>query len=164
MDRTLLIDRGLAEKADMGWQRRLGAHDAALALEAFEQRGFLAADIGARADAQFDVEVEARALDVLAEPARFVRLFDRGLKHLGDDRIFRAQIDIALGAADGVAADGHALDERERIALHDHAIGEGAGIAFVGVDDDIFLTGRTIRHRLPLDAGREARAAAAAKA
>ena len=48
-------------------QRRLGAHDAALALEAFEQRGLLAADIGAGAHAQFDVEGEIRAAHVLAE-------------------------------------------------------------------------------------------------
>ena len=37
-------------------QRRLGAHLPALALEALEQRGLLAADIGAGADAHLDVE------------------------------------------------------------------------------------------------------------
>ena len=49
-------DGGLAEQALVRGQRRLGAHLPALAFEAFEQRGFLAADIGARADADFDVE------------------------------------------------------------------------------------------------------------
>ena len=37
-------------------QRRLGADQAARALEAFQQRGFLAADIGAGADPHFEVE------------------------------------------------------------------------------------------------------------
>ena len=40
-------------------QRGLRAHLAALALQAFQQRGFLAADIGAGADALLDVEGSA---------------------------------------------------------------------------------------------------------
>jgi hypothetical protein len=41
-------------------QRRLGADDAAAAFEAFQQRGFLAADIGPRADADFKIEIFRR--------------------------------------------------------------------------------------------------------
>ena len=50
------------------------------------------------------------------------------------------------------------------IAFHDHAVGEGAAIAFVGVADDIFLLRRRRRHGPPFDAGGEACAAAAAQA
>ena len=39
-------------------QRRFGAYDAALAFEAFEQRRLLAADIGAGALADFQIERE----------------------------------------------------------------------------------------------------------
>ena len=60
---------GLPNRPVMRGQRRLGAHDAALALEAFEQRGLLAADIGAGADAQLDVEGETGAAHILAENA-----------------------------------------------------------------------------------------------
>ena len=50
-------------------QRRLGANDAAAALEAFQERGFLAADIGAGADADFQIEAVAGAADPRAEIA-----------------------------------------------------------------------------------------------
>ena len=78
-------------------------------------------------------------------------------------RIFGADVDVALGGADGDARDRHALDHDEGIAFHDHAVGKGAAVAFVGVADDVFAVGAGLRHRLPLDAGREAGAAAAAQ-
>jgi hypothetical protein len=53
--------RRLAEQALQRGQRRLGAHDAALAFDGFEQRGFFAADIGAGADPHFQVERLAAA-------------------------------------------------------------------------------------------------------
>ena len=53
---TLLMTVGLPNRPWMRRQRRLGAHDAALAFEAVQQRGFLAADIGAGADADLHVE------------------------------------------------------------------------------------------------------------
>jgi hypothetical protein len=49
-------------------QRRLGADLAALAFEAVEQRGLLAADIGAGADA--DLDVEGGRARLAPEPAR----------------------------------------------------------------------------------------------
>ena len=78
-------------------------------------------------------------------------------------RIFRADVDVALAGADRDAGDGHAFDHHEGIALHDHAVGEGAAVAFVGVADDVFLFGAGLRHGLPFYAGREAGAAAAAQ-
>ena len=60
--RQHVVDDGrLVEQAVDRRQRRLGAHHAAAAFKAFEQGGFLAADIGAGADAQFNVEGMARA-------------------------------------------------------------------------------------------------------
>jgi hypothetical protein len=56
------------------------------------------------------------------------------------------------------------FDQAERIAFHQHAIGERPGIAFVGVAGDVLLTGWRVGHRLPLDAGRKRRAAPAAEA
>ena len=56
-EREHVVDHGrLAEQALDRRQRRLGAHFAALALERVEQRGLLAADIGARADADLAAE------------------------------------------------------------------------------------------------------------
>ena len=66
-------DGGLAEQARDGGQRRLGAHHAAFAFQAFQQGGFLAADIGARARAHFQVELAAAAMHVAAQPANAAR-------------------------------------------------------------------------------------------
>ena len=52
----------------------------------------------------------------------------------------------------------------ERVALHQHPVGEGAAVALVGVAADELQLVDAVEHRLPLDAGREARAAAAAQA
>ena len=68
------------------------------------------------------------------------------------------------GRADGDAGNGHAFDQNERIAFHDHAVGERAAVAFVGIADDVFLFGLGLRHGAPFDAGQETGAAAAAQA
>ena len=54
-------------------------------------------------------------------------------------RIFGADIDVALGGADRDAGNRHAFDQHEGIAFHDHAVGEGAAVALVGIADDVFL-------------------------
>ena len=77
-ERDDVVDDGrLAEQALVRRQRRLGAHLAALAFEAFEQRRLLAADIGAGAHAHFEVEGVVRAGDVRAEHAAAPRRGDR---------------------------------------------------------------------------------------
>ena len=79
-------------------------------------------------------------------------------------RVFAAHIDITLRGAHRMGGDGHALDQLKRVALHRHAVGEGAAVALVGVADDVFAGAGGSRHRLPLDARREPRAAAPAQA
>src|SRR5690606_12157500 len=56
-------DCRLAEEALDGRQRRLVPNQAALAFEALEQRGLFAADVGAGAEADIDVEGLAAADD-----------------------------------------------------------------------------------------------------
>ncbi len=77
--------------------------------------------------------------------------------------IFRAEVDVAAGGADGESGNGHALDQDEGIAFHDHAVGVGAAVAFVRVADDIFLVVRRVKNGSPFDPGGETRAAAPAK-
>ena len=79
-------------------------------------------------------------------------------------RIFGADVDVALAGADRDTGDRHPFDQDERIAFDQHAIREGAGVAFVGIADNVFLWRRRLRHRAPLDTGREAGAAAPAQA
>jgi hypothetical protein len=63
-----VVDRGRAAiKARTSRERRLEARLALLAFQAFDHRGFFAADIGARAAVDEDVEIIARAAGVLAD-------------------------------------------------------------------------------------------------
>ena len=102
-------------------------------------------------------------MNILPQPFGRRRNAD-GILH-GADRvgIFRADIDEALGGADGDAGNRHAFDQHEGIALHHHAVGEGAAVALIGVAADIFLVGLGIVNGFPLDARGETRAAAAAQ-
>ena len=62
-----------------------------------------------------------------------------------------------------VAADDHAFEQRVRIAFDLVAVHVGAGIAFVRIADDVLLVGDGLAQELPLQAGEESGAAAAAQ-
>src|SRR5262249_52744439 len=95
-----------------------------------------------------------------------VGLIDRGLEPLALADELAADIDVAGMRVHREARDQAALDQEMRIMPHDLAVLAGAGLGFVGVDDEIARTtvGRFLRHERPLQAGREARPAAATQA
>jgi hypothetical protein len=105
-----------------------------------------------------------RALNRAAEPVGLGGDADRVTQRGDRVRIFRTDVDVALGGADGDARDRHALDEAIGIAFHKHAVGEGAAVALVGIAADVLLVGLGVVDGLPLDAGGEAGAAAATQA
>jgi hypothetical protein len=82
---------------------------------------------------------------------------------LDGQRILGPDVDVGLGRADGVGGDGHALEQPVRIALDDRPVHERAGIALVGVADQVLLVARCCQRELPLPAGGEAAAAAPAQ-
>ena len=85
------------------------------------------------------------------------------LDPLDGQRVFGADVEEAVLGADGEAADDHPLDHVQRIGLQHAAVHEGAGIAFVGVADEVaglFLGGGGHRPFLP---GGKAAAAPAAE-
>ena len=156
-------DRRLAEQAGDGRQRRLEAHHAALAFQAFQQRGFLAADVGAGPLAHFEFERLAAAQHVITQIPTGLRQRDGARQDVDGVRIFGAHVDVAAGRADCDPGNRHTFDQHIGIAFHDHAIGESTGIALVGIADDVLLVGSRVEHGLPLDPRREGRAAAAAQ-
>src|SRR5690606_6205566 len=117
-ERDDVVDhRRLAEQTFDRGNRRLVAHFAALAFQAFQQRGLFAADISPRAHAYFQFELLARTENVVAEVALGFRHFDRAVERGMRVGIFGAQIDVALRRAAGDTGDGHAFDEHEGIAF-----------------------------------------------
>ena len=158
-----VVDDGrLAEQADLDRERRLVARLAALALDRLEERRLLAADVGAGAAPELDVEGEAGAEDVGAEEAgaRARASIAWAIAGLGLG-VLAADVEVALGRAGREGGDRHRLDDRERIALEQDAVLERAGLGFVGVADEVVRLGRLGRDGGPLAAGREGRAAAA---
>ena len=164
-DRLDVVDgRRAAVEAHIGRERRLQPRHALLALEAFEQRRLLAADIGA--GAVVDVAVEREAVDVvLADQPRLIGLVDGALQRLALADVFAADVDVGGVRPHGEAGDEAALDEEMRIVPHDLPVLAGAGLRLVGVDDEVVRAAvRLLRHERPFEPGREAGAAAPAQA
>ena len=138
----------------------LGPGLADLALERGHQRRRLAADEGPAAAGHLDVEAEAGPQDVLAQQAELPRLLDglAGVHHR--QGILVADVHVALARADGVRADHHPLEDRVGIALQQPAVHVGAGVALVGVADDVALVAGGAPALLPLAGGRVPAAAA----
>ena len=92
-----------------------------------------------------------------------VRRVDRAAQGGDGVGVLRPHVDVALAGPDGVRRDRHALDEGERVALDDHPVRERAGVALVEVAGHELQVGGGLEDGLPLDAGREAGAPAAAQ-
>ena len=104
-----IVDRRRAAvEAHIGRKRRLQARLALLALEAFQQRRLFAADIGAGAVMDVDVEIVA-VLVVLADQPGVIGLVDRALQRLALADELAAHIDVGRDRAHGEAGDAGSL-------------------------------------------------------
>ena len=117
----------------------------------------------AGAQADVDVEVEAGAEDVIAQQAVLMGLFNGFLQALYGDGILRTNVDPAFVRADGVSADRHGFQDRVGIAFQQGAVHESAGVALVSVADEVLVLRLAGTGKLPLLAGGETGAAAAAQ-
>ncbi len=127
-----------------------------------DKRGFFAADKGAGAVFQLDIEVKTAAEDVLAQQAGRGGLFDGLFQPCYGQRVFGAYVDKPGVRAYGVAAYGHGFEHGMRVAFEHGAVHKGPRVALIGVTDDVFLPLRLCCGKLPFFAGGEATAAATA--
>ena len=164
--RLRVVDDGRAvvEAEDGGEIRGLDARVATLAFEGFDQAGLFAADVATSATVDDDFAGVTRAEDVLAEETLGLRFGDRALENLRAVDELAANVDEGLLSLDGPRGDRDTLQHLVRIFINDLAILVGAGLGFVGVDDEVDGLARLSVEELPLHAGREAGAAAAAQA
>ena len=160
-----IVDGGRrAVEPDIGREWRLQPRHALLAFEAFEQRGLLAADIGAGAVMQIKIEVPA--VDVAgADQLCVVGFVDRRLQPLALADELPAYVDVGGVRAHGEGGEQRALDQELRVVAHDVPVLAGAGLGLVRIDHEIVRAAvRLLRHERPFEPGGEARAAAAAQA
>ena len=158
-----VVDGGrLAVEAEVRRERRLEAGLALLAFQRFEQRGFFAADVSASAHGCVQVEINARAQQVLPEQACRIGFLQRGLEtgnRLGEE--LAANVVVTHRGTHAVATDGHALDDRVRVVPEDVTVVAGAGLGFVRVAHRVLLARGVAGHEAPLQARGEAGATAA---
>ena len=153
----------LAEQPFNGRQRRLKTDLATFAFQTFKQRSLFAANVSSGAEAGFDIETFAAASDVGAQIPILSRKLNRALQCPERMRIFGADVNITLRGFDSDPRNGHAFDQDEGVALHDHAIGVCSAVPFVCIADDIFLGCIGLQNRTPLYAGGKTGAAASAQ-
>src|SRR5690349_7154105 len=135
-------------------ERRAQARLSATSFDRLEQRGLFAADVRAGAAMDDQVEVVARTHDVLAEDPGLVGLRSRALELPRRVSELAAAEDVHLVGSDRVRADGHALDQLVRVALHQLAVLERPRLAFVRVADEV-ARADVLRDEAPLRAGGE---------
>ena len=154
---------GAAPQALLRGKRRTRTGTSGEAFERRDEGGLLAADKCAGAFHQADIEAEAAAHDVVPEQAVDTGLIDGAAQAMDGQRVFGAHVDDAFGCAGDVSADDHAFQQGVRIAFDLVAVHVSAGIAFVRVADDVLLFAFGFAQELPLEAGEESGAAAAAQ-
>ena len=130
---NVIQNTGFLPQACHGREGRTGSGHAAFAFNGGHEGCFLAADKRARALVNFEIEVKARAEDVLAQQAGFFGLRNGDVQAVDGQRIFRAAVNVAGMRADRFGRDDHAFQNRVRIRFQNAAVHERPGIAFIGV-------------------------------
>ena len=84
-----------------------------------------------------NIKVVAGTAGVLANQTILVRLVDRVLEHSGLMDELASDVDVRSGRVHRSASDEAALDELVGVLSHDLAVLAGAGLALIGIDDEI---------------------------
>ncbi len=159
-----VIDVGrLSVETFLGGERRTWTRASGVPFQRSNQRSLFSANKRSGTLHNFDIELEAAAKNVFAKHAVLAGLFDGSIQVVNSQRVFRANIDDSFSRAHHVSADDHALEQRVRIALDFVAIHVRAGIAFIGIADDVFLVGLGFGEKFPFIASQVASTAAAAQ-
>ena len=149
---TLLMTVGPAPKPGVGGEGRAETGEAALALDALDQRGLLAADVGACAAAHLDPAGELPSWGFRTEVAGLVELAHGVGEAFVAQPVLAAHINERVRGADRIAGDQQSLDHLERVAVHQHPILERARLALVRVADDV-AGRRVVDGELPFQPG-----------
>ena len=151
-----VVDEGrLSAKAPFDGVGRPQLGHAALPLERLDQRRLLAADECARALADLEAQPP--------QEAALLGLPD-GRPHVAHgQRVLRADVQVALGGADGVGRDGQPLQYPVRVGFQHQPVHERARIAFVAIADDVLDGARLRAPERPFPSRGKTRAAAPAQ-
>src|SRR6266850_436453 len=155
--------RGLLPETGLHGKRRLVARFSAMTLNRFEQCGFFAADVAARADKNFEIEIKLAPEDLFSEEACASAAANLLAKDFFLEMILVPNVENAALRAGNNTGDQHAFDEEMRQMCHDEAVFDRAGLAFIGVADDILDGAAFLADEIPLHARGKSGAAHAAE-
>ena len=141
----------------------LGRGSGGSAFDRAHQRARFPGDENADVVVHLDAEVEAGAEDVLPEQPVFLGLCQRPLDVLDELRGIVAGVDETAVRAYGISADDQPFQHLVRIAGEQGPVHERAGLAFVRIDDDVFVFPGRVLRGLPFQPGGKSAAAAAAQ-
>ncbi len=167
---------GLAEGFDVihgGWllhitigyrERRAIARHTAFALQRFDQCRLLTANVGAGAEMDVDVEIEAFLVkDICTQQLAVAAALQHGLQGIKHVAVFTAQVKETFFRTNRQCAQRHAFEHQIGLFVEQHAILEGAGLALVGVAHHIMRGTLRIAAGFPFQTGGETCAAASAQ-
>ena len=96
-----------------------------------DQSGLLTADKCTGTVTDLDIEVKVSTENLLAEQTIFTSLLDGNLQAVNSERILSTDVNQTLVGVDAVTADGHRLNHRVGVTLHDGTVHECTGVALV---------------------------------
>src|SRR6185369_12090417 len=155
--------RGFAIEPVAGGKRRLETRHALFSLQRLQQRGFLSTDVGSPAVMRVQFKTEFRSEDPVAQKTCVARFLERLLEALVRVPDFPVYVVVAHADTHRIRCYDHAFDDDMRVVTQDVAILERAGLAFVGVADEIFLPGKRTGHEAPFQSGWKTGATATAQ-
>lgn len=134
-------------------------------LPGVDEGRLFAADVATCAGVDEQLEVKARAQDVLAKEPRGLGLFHGAAQVDGGIHVLAAQEDVAAIGLESPGTDDHPLDQQVGQLLHQHAVFVGIGFHLVGVAEQVTdVHALVFGHQAPLHAGGETGAAASLEA
>ena len=156
---TLLITVGLSNKPLVvgkgGFTR--GNH---ACLDRFKQRGLLAADISACADAGFQCQMKISNYLYRSQDSLHFWLHRALFPEQAQYMDIPADVNITFACADSIGCNAHAFNGAVRVVQQEDAILERTRFGFVRVADDVFLIRLRLCRALPFDSRWERRPAA----
>ncbi|MNH13092.1 hypothetical protein D3C79_726540 [compost metagenome] len=151
---------GLAPDTGNGGEGGFGPRVGAAPFQGVDERRLFATDVAAGAGVDEQLEVKARAQDVLAQQTGGLGLFHRAAQVDGGIHVLAAQEDVAAIGLEGPGTDDHPLDQQVGQLLHQQPILVGVRLHLVGVAEQVTdVHALVLGHQAPLHPGGEAGAA-----
>ena len=159
---TLLITVGLRNAPSIAGNGGLIRGPAALAFEALDQAGFLAADVRPGASVDVDIEAEIGPIDVLPQVPRRSGLGDGGFEAAEGPDVLEPDVDIGRARLGGEAGNLNPFEHLVRVEFEELPVVERRRLALVGVDAHEGFR-PVFGEETPLQPGREPGAASTAQ-